>query len=83
LVILAVNLTDQERRKDIGRFVSELGMTFPVLLDARGKVRELYDLTSVPTTVFVDSRGLVRGLHPGPITRHALDRGLVAILPPR
>jgi len=83
LVILAVNLADQERRKDIGRFVSELGMTFPVLLDARGKVRELYHLTSVPTTVFVDSAGVVRGLHPGPISRDALDRGLASILPPR
>lgn len=81
LVILAVNLTDQERRKDIGRFVGELGMPFPVLLDPRGKVRELYRLTSVPTTVFVDSAGIVRGLHPGPISRASLDRGLQAILP--
>lgn len=81
LVILAVNLTDQERRKDIGRFAGELGIPFPILLDQRGKVRELYELVSVPTTVFIDSAGIVRGLHPGPITRGALDRGLEAILP--
>ena len=63
-------------------FVEELGIRFPVLLDARGKVRQRYGLVSVPTTVFVDAAGLVRSLHPGPLTRTALNHGLEAILPP-
>jgi peroxiredoxin len=81
LQVLAVNLTDQERRKDVTRFVAELEMPFPVLLDTRGKVRELYALISLPTTVFVDSTGIVRGVHSGPLTRNALALGLGAILP--
>ena len=83
LQVLAVNLTDQERRKDVARFVSELEMPFPVLLDTRGKVRELYHLTSLPTTVFLDSAGVVRSVQSGPLTRSALVAGLGAILPRR
>jgi len=79
--ILAVNLTDQEKRKDVTRFVTELEIPFPVLLDDRGKVRELYSLVLLPTTVFVDSGGMVRTVHSGPLTVHALERGLGTILP--
>ena len=79
--ILAVNLTDQEKRKDVTRFVAEFGVPFPVLLDARGKVRERYSLTLLPTTVFVDSAGIVRTVHSGPLTEGALELGLGTILP--
>ena len=81
LEILAVNLTDQERRKDVTRFVAEFGIPFPVLLDVRGKVRELYSLVLLPTTVFLDSGGVVRSVHSGPLTRSALELGLGTILP--
>ena len=80
LQVLAVNLTDQERRKDVIRFVTELGMPFPVLMDTRGKARELYALVSLPTTVFLDSTGIVRSVQSGPLTRSALAQGLEAIL---
>lgn len=81
LEILAVNLTDQERGKDVRRFVEEQAMRFPVLLDRRGKVRERYGLVSLPTTVFIDTAGVVKAIHPGPISGHALAQGLAAILP--
>jgi peroxiredoxin len=81
LEVLAVNVTDQERRKDVAAFVAELGLPFPVLLDERGRVRERYDLTTLPTTYFVDSLGVVRRVHPGPLTRGALKQGLALILP--
>jgi thiol-disulfide isomerase/thioredoxin len=81
LEILAVNLTDQEQRKDVNRFVTEFGVPFPVLLDVRGKVRKLYSLVSLPTTVFVDSSGVVRAIHSGPLTGNALELGLKTIIP--
>jgi thiol-disulfide isomerase/thioredoxin len=80
LKVLAINLTDQERRKDVSKFVEELAMPFPVLLDENGRVRERFGLVSLPTTIFVDSAGVVRGVHPGPISREALAAGLEAIL---
>jgi thiol-disulfide isomerase/thioredoxin len=81
LEILAVNLTDQEVRRHVRSFVAELGMDFPVLLDERGRTRRRYDLVAIPTTVFVDTAGVVRLLHQGPLTPAALARGLALILP--
>jgi cytochrome c biogenesis protein CcmG/thiol:disulfide interchange protein DsbE len=83
LEVLAVNLTDQESRSDVRRFVAEMRMAFPVLLDERGRVRRAYQLRGVPTTVFVDTAGIVRAIHPGPLTSEALARGLGSILPAR
>ena len=80
LTVLAVNLTDQERSKDVRRFVESFKLTFPVLLDERGQVRELYELATVPTSVFVDSGGVVRRLVLGPLSPEMLARGLTMIL---
>ena len=81
LEIVAVNLTDQERGKDVRRFVEELALPFHVALDARGRVRERYGLVGLPTTVFVDSAGTIRARHSGPLSEHNLSVGLAAILP--
>jgi peroxiredoxin len=83
LQVLAINLTDQERMKDVRTFVSEFQMPFPVLLDEKGKVRKSYALRGVPTSVFIDSSGVVRFVNPGPITRELIERGLATILPAR
>ena len=80
LAVLAINLTDQERTKDVRRFVDELQMPFPVLLDEKGKVRRRYALVGVPTSVFIDAQGLIRLVNPGPITSETIQRGLAAIL---
>jgi thiol-disulfide isomerase/thioredoxin len=82
LAVLAINLTDQEHRRDIGRFVETTPMPFPVLLDERGIIRQRYRLVAVPTTVFVDRLGVVRGIHPGPISRKGLEDGVESILGP-
>lgn len=80
LEVLAINLTDQERKRDIQRFADEFQLPFPVALDAQGKVSRRYGLIGVPMTVFVDSDGIVRAVHPGPMTTETLNRGLAAIL---
>jgi peroxiredoxin len=84
LQVLAIDLTDQERKmKDVREFVDELQMPFPVLLDEKGKVRKRYVLRGVPTSVFIDARGVVRLVNPGPITNETMQRGLAEILPAR
>jgi thiol-disulfide isomerase/thioredoxin len=81
LEVLAVNLTDQERMKDVRKFTAEVGLPFTVLLDQKGDVRERYGLSAVPTSVFIDAAGVMRLIHSGPISKAALDRGLREILP--
>ena len=84
LVVLGVNGRDQERRTtDVQKFVDEFRVPFPIALDQRGKTRQAYRLFGLPTTVFIDTAGVIRRIHTGPISREQLDSGTALILPAR
>ena len=82
LYVLAVNGRDQERTtKDVQTFVDFFSVPFTVALDKRGSVRRAYRIEGQPTTVFIDTSGVVRRVHTGLITRDELDQGIALILP--
>jgi thiol-disulfide isomerase/thioredoxin len=82
LEVLAVNQRDQETSLgDVQAFVKRFAVEFTVALDARGRSRRSFRLIALPTTVFVDSAGVIRSVHMGPITQVELARGLATILP--
>ena len=84
LVVLGVNGRDQERStKAVQRFVDEFAVTFPVALDQRGRARQAFRLFGLPTTVFIDTAGVIQQIHTGPITRDELVRDLAGIIAPR
>lgn len=82
LEVLAVNQRDQERRtKDVQAFVDEFAVTFPVALDQRGRTRRTYGLLGLPTTVFIDSAGVVQHIRIGqPLGAEDIAKGLATIL---
>ena len=80
LQVLAIN-GDDERPAVIRDFTARMALPFPVLLDARARVNDRYRITGLPTTVFIDSAGIVRALNPGPIDSQTLARDLDTILP--
>lgn len=65
LEVLAVNSTFQDDEQAAAAFVQELGLTFPVLLDRDGAISRRYRLQALPTTFFVDRRGIIRHVVPG------------------
>ena len=84
LQVLAVNGRDQETsNKAVQKFVDRYAVPFSVVLDARGVMRQSLKLVGLPTTVFVDSAGVVRLVNVGPISPTELDRGVALILPRR
>lgn len=60
LLVLAVNATSQDRPADVGAFVGQYGLTFPILLDREGQVGRRYQVQSLPTTFFIGRDGLIR-----------------------
>ncbi|WP_312473164.1 redoxin domain-containing protein [Neobacillus sp.] len=62
IVILAVNIDPQ---LDVQGFVNENKITFPILLDADDKVNETYKILSIPTTYFIDSKGIIKNKFTG------------------
>jgi thiol-disulfide isomerase/thioredoxin len=84
LEVLAVNQRDQETRlSDVQAFVKEFSVEFTVALDPRGRSRRSFRLIALPTTVFVDTAGIIQRVHMGPINEAELARGLATILPPK
>ncbi len=61
--LLGVNIDDDtSRAMDM---IRELGVSFPVLFDARKEVSRLYDVDAMPVTVLIDREGNVRHVHKG------------------
>lgn len=84
LEVFAVNQRDQElSTKDVEAFVKEHSVLFTVVLDPRGKARQKYRLIALPTTVFIDSAGMIQHVHSGGISPKELGVGLATILPPK
>ena len=61
--LLGVNIDDDSRRAM--QMIEDLGVSFPVLFDARKEVSKLYEVEAMPVTVLVDREGNVRHVHHG------------------
>jgi len=60
LIVLAVNSTVQDTASAVAPFASERGLTFPILLDDAGQVTSAYQVRSLPSSYFIDRKGIVR-----------------------
>jgi cytochrome c biogenesis protein CcmG/thiol:disulfide interchange protein DsbE len=80
LAVLAVN-ADGEKAEKIRRFTTALALPFPVLLDPRVRTASAYGVIQLPVTVFVDTAGVIRAVHAGPIQPSELDASVREILP--
>jgi peroxiredoxin len=59
-VTLAVNATFQDSEVDAAAFAQRLGLTFPILLDTKGTVTQLYQVRALPTSFFIGRDGKIR-----------------------
>lgn len=65
IVILAVNIDPQF---DVQQFAKEMGVTFPILLDEDDSVNKMYQILTIPTTFFIDEKGIIRSKYLGSMT---------------
>ena len=59
LEIYAINLTDTDSVESAQKFADEYNFSFPVLLDMDGQVGSAYQIQAVPTTYFVNEKGVI------------------------
>lgn len=74
LQVLAVNVTNQDDAQAAVKFSTQLGLTFPILLDLDGSVSRAYQLQALPTTYFVDRDGIIQDVVVGGPMSEALLR---------
>ncbi len=77
--MLAVN--QMEPQAAVADFVRELELTFPIVLDGRGSVSQLYRVRALPTTFFIGRDGMIRDmLIGGPMSEAFIESKVVPLL---
>jgi peroxiredoxin len=71
LVILAVNVNDEIGQ--VERFVEEMDLTFPILMDDKGIVLSQFRVRGFPTTYFVDGDGVLREQFIGELNQEQIN----------
>ncbi len=61
LILLAVNLDDDHVRA--AQMAHTLGIAFPVLVDQRKEVAQLYQVQNMPATLLIDREGVIRHVY--------------------
>lgn len=62
--ILAVSI--DKDKPEVEKFVKEYGLTFPILHDRKGIIKEIYKTTGVPETFIIDQNGVIAEKVMGP-----------------
>jgi thiol-disulfide isomerase/thioredoxin len=64
-IVLAVNI-DNEKKNMLHFLLKNDGIkSFPVIFDPDKKIPPLYDLQAMPTSLFIDKKGIIRFVHSG------------------
>lgn len=77
LVVLAVNV--QEEQALVQDFADAFQMTIPVVRDAEGNVRDIYEIRGMPTSVFIDKNGKIATVWTGFLTPELIDKFVTGI----
>ncbi|EMA6343588.1 TlpA family protein disulfide reductase [Bacillus cytotoxicus] len=75
--ILAVNYTVSERAngtEKVRQFAEEKGVTFPILLDTDISVTTRYKVITIPTSYFINTKGVIQDKFIGPMTQKEMEK---------
>lgn len=79
VAVIAVASPGQGREQDeagVKKFIDEMGIKYPVLMDTTGEVFGKYQVYSLPTTFLIDKEGKIYGYVTGGITRDVMDKAV-------
>lgn len=73
-VLLAINLTDgrRETKSKVAEFLKSNKYNLRVLLDTQGEASGMFSIRGIPTTIVIDSEGVMRGQIVGATTKAAV-----------
>ncbi|MDO8264960.1 MAG: TlpA disulfide reductase family protein [Candidatus Parcubacteria bacterium] len=63
--VLLLTINNQEDKSVVSGFIRRGEYTLPVLLDSNGKVGELYKISALPATYFINQEGRVKEIYIG------------------
>ena len=79
--VLIVGVDQGEAAETVQKYVDDLGLTFPVPMDAELEVGNRYNVKGMPTTYFIDGNGIIRHTWTGEMNSVTLAEGIAKIWP--
>ncbi|MCP4423451.1 MAG: TlpA family protein disulfide reductase [Chloroflexi bacterium] len=76
--ILGIN--QGEDAQTVTEFGLSFGLTYPLLVDADSAVNQMYGVAGLPTTIFIDRKGVVREVFVGILNQAVLEDRLDRLL---
>jgi peroxiredoxin len=78
IVILGVDLTQSEKSQEsVSMFAGNYGITYPILLDKEGTANETYQVSAIPTSYIIDTKGVIVNKVVGPMDYETM-KGMLA-----
>ncbi|PFJ15157.1 thiol:disulfide interchange protein [Bacillus cereus] len=80
--ILAINYTPSEKGgggEKVSNFAKEKGITFPILLDKNIDVTTTYKVITIPTSYFIDVKGVIQDKFIGPMTQKEMEKRIAKL----
>ncbi|PGX02752.1 MULTISPECIES: redoxin domain-containing protein [Bacillus] len=80
--ILAINYTPSEKgggEEKVSNFATEKGITFPILLDKNIDVTTAYKVITIPTSYFIDTKGVIQDKFIGPMTQKEMEKRIAKL----
>lgn len=78
--LIVFGIDQQESAAAVTAFAKHFGITYPVAIDT-GNAASIFDLRTIPLSVFVDASGTIRSIRIGQMQPDAMDAALRTILP--
>ena len=78
LEVLAINAGQD--KKTIDAFIKKIGVTYPALLDETSTIARSYGVVALPTTFFIDGKGIVRAKIVGEADEATFERHAVKLI---
>lgn len=78
LDIIGVDINDQPG--EVRDFISQLNVTYPIVIDNTGDMVYKYRVVGRPTSIFVNKEGVITGVVPGETTPPVLEEQLGKVL---
>ena len=70
--IQVVGIDQQEAPEQVARFKSAFGLQYPVYIDSNGLTHSVLGARMIPTTIFIGADGVIKWVHPGPMSAEDL-----------
>jgi len=78
--VLIIGIATQDTQEAVENFVSDMSITYPISLDSSSSIAREYQISQIPTTIFVDSKGNIHKRSIGTISEEFIEKTLIEIM---